>query len=697
MKRRDFLAVTGAGMALAAAPGQIWAAISGLTEDEVERRVKDTLARMTLSEKVELMAGQPRKLFLNLLTGKKRYTGYTASNEGLGIPEIRCLDGPRGVGLLYKTTCFPVSMSRGASWDPALEERVGEVMGYETRALGANMLLAPCINLLWHPRWGRAQETYGEDPYLLGVFGSAHVRGVQKHAMACPKHFAVNNVEDTRTEMSAEVDERTLRETFLPHFKACVEAGAASMMSAYNDLNGYLCAHNKHLLRDILKGDWGFDGFVVSDWGSAVEDTVEAGNAGLDLEMPVANNFGKKLEEAVLSGAVPEAHVDEAASRLLRQAFRFISDDNQAGYDEAEIACPKHAQVALEAARKGMVLLKNENNALPLDRGNIKKLALVGRLADKANLGDRGSSIVTPPYSISARAGIIERAGSVEVVCKDGRNMGAAQRAAREADAVVVIAGLDWKDEGEGHDRRGMGLSDDQVSLIRAMAAENKRCAVVVEGGSAITMREWVDEIPAVLMAWYPGMEGGRAIADVLFGDYNPCGRLPVVFPRSEDQLFKFENRAKKVEYRNHHGYRYFDLKGLEPEFHFGYGLSYTTFKHDNLRLSASRVGKGGRIDVKVDVANTGKMAGEEVVQVYVGYKGSKVERAKKDLKGFGRVALAPGEKKTVTVPLKIKDLAFYDVAESRWVVEEIEYMVYAGPSSRNRDSLTAGFRVSGA
>jgi len=488
--------------------------------------------------------------------------------------------------------------------------------------------------------------------------------------------------------------------------KKCVDAGVASLMSAYNKVNGELCGHNRRLLTEILKDDWKFDGFVVSDFLWGVKDGKAAAHAGLDIEMPIARFYGRKLKKLVLAGEVPEKNIDESVIRILRQKDRFAKV-GEPSYDRKKVGGTDHAKLAYEAAAKSIVLLKNENSALPLDRARIKTVAVIGRLADKANLGDIGSSRVRPPYAITPLAGIKNRAGnSISVLYNSGEDLSAAQSAARAADAVVIVAGLSWKEEGEflplplikfGGDRVDLNLPAKQEELIRTIASENKRCIVVLEGSSAITMESWKDRVSAILMAWYPGMEGGNAIADILFGDVNPGAKLPIIFPKSADQLPYFDNKVKEIEYGYYHGYRLFDKKGLEPAFPFGFGLSYTEFKYSNLRLDKREIGKSKSLMVRVDVANVGKMAGEEVAQFYVGYNGSRVDRPVKDLKGFARLALAPGETKTISIEIQAPELAYYDTSSSSWQIEEIEYVVYAGPSSRASDlALRDTFRISG-
>jgi beta-glucosidase len=667
------------------------------SDQDIEARVQELVSQMTLSEKIRQMSGRisPRLVFHALGYGKYS-TFNTRENRGLDIPGIRFIDGPRGINL-KGSTCFPVAMARGATWDEELNERVGEAVGYEARAGGANFFGGVCINLLRHPSWGRSQETFGEDPYHLGVMGSSMTRGVQRHVMACAKHFAANSIEESRFYVDVQVDERTLREIYLPHFRMCVDEGVASIMSAYNDVNGYLCGHNKHLLRDILKGDWGFKGFVISDFGLGVEDTVDAANAGLDIEMPMTQHYGRSLKKAVKQGRVSEEIIDEAVTRILRQKLKYQHLEDASGYDKARVAGPEHAALARETAEKGMVLLKNNGSALPLELEKIKAIAVIGGLADTQNIGDRGSSVVRPPYVITPLEGIKEKAGnSLNVIYNTGQNISSAKDAARGADAVIIVAGFTYLDEGEGNDREDLNLHEDDEDLIKALSEENDRCIVVLEGGGAITMEAWRDDVQAILMAWYPGMEGGRAIADVIFGDVNPSGKLPLTIPRSDEQLYDFDNKAKTVRYDYYHGYRYFDKEGFEPAFPFGFGLSYTEYKYSNLKLDRNKVARGGKITARVDVKNMGDMAGEEVVQLYVGYKGSAIDRPVKDLKGFSRVSLEPGEKKTVSFELKPEDMAYYNVQKKSWEIEYIDYIVYAGPSSRQADLLTETFRVKG-
>jgi len=700
MDRRDFVKVAGTVAMAAAVPGRVWSSLSGRTEEEIEKRIAELLSKMTLDEKIEQMAG---KITITHMAKRMLLPNYadtwdTPENKRLDIPSFKCVDGPRGVGT-GETTCFPQGMMRGATWDPELEEKIGDVMGYEARSKNVNVVLSPCINVLWHPKWGRAQETYGEDPLHLGKMGAAHVVGLQKHVMATPKHFAANNIEDSRFYVNVSMEERTLREIYLPHFKMCVDAGAASIMSAYNDLMGELCAHNEFLLRHILKGEWGFDGFVMSDWIQAVEDATEAANGGLDLEMPTPENFGRDLKKAVKAGKVTEETIDEAVTRILRAKLRYITPDFTEGYDRGKIASSSHVAVALDAARKGITLLKNDGGALPLSRGAVEKIVVAGKLADDNNTGDRGSSAVRSPYVVTPLQGLKEKAGNVKIDYAKTKMALAAK--ADGADAIVVVAGYNWKDEGEfipivgfGGDRDQLGLNKDDIEMIEAAAGLSDRVIVVLMGGSAITMEGWHDKAEAIVMAWYAGMEGGTALAEVLFGDVNPSGRLPIVFPRSEGQLYEFDNEAEEVWYDYYHGYRYFDKKGLDPLYHFGHGLSYTTYEFSDLEVSPKKISEDGKIKATVKVKNTGDAAGEEVVQLYVGYEGPAVDRPVKDLKAFGRVALSPGEEKTVTLEVAAQDLAYYDQDRASWTVEKIGYKVLVGQSSKKEDLLEEKFRI---
>ena len=656
----------------------------------VEARVEALLARMTLDEKIAQMHGT---------SPSPGFSGRIAPNERLGLPAITMMDGPRGVGILAgPATSFPVGAARGATWDPSLEERVGEAMGGEARAKGADMLLAPTINLLHHPRWGRAQETYGEDTMLLGRMAVGFVRGAQRHVIANPKHFALNSIENTRFSVNVTVSERTLREVYLPHFRMAVqEAHAGAVMSAYNKVDGAYCGENPHLLHDVLKGDWGFRGFVESDWILGTRSTVPAAMAGLDAEMPSPIFFGDELRDAVTGGVVPEATVDAAVRRLLRAELCFRLDSDPAVPDPSQVGSTAHRELAREVEEKAIVLLKNAGAALPLDRASLGSLVVVGSLAATANLGDLGSSTVIPTATVTPLDGIRAAAAGVPVVHVTGPPLAAADEATvAAADVVVVVAGFTALDEGEfsgiAGDRKQLGLPGGQDALVAAVAALNPRTIVVLEGSGAVTM-SWLDDVAAVVMAWYPGQEGGTAIGRVLFGDVNPSGKLPSTFPVVEADLPVFDNVSTEVTYGPYQGYRHLDRNGVAPLFPFGFGLSYTSFAYANLAITPSTVSPWGRVRVTADVTNTGARAGDAVAELYVGYPGSRVERAVRDLKAFARVHLEPGETKTVPFAVRAVDLAYWDSATAAFVAEPLDYQVEVGSSSRDLP-LTGSFAV---
>jgi beta-glucosidase len=676
--RLALLAGVGLAAPILAHAGSPDAAFCGSEAAAVERRIDDLLAQMTLEEKIDQMHG----------SGFSDGAWRTPDNPRLGIPGFAMIDGPRGVQLLAgDATSFPVAMARGATWDVDLEERVGDAIGTEARAKGANALLAPTLNLLRHPRWGRAQETYGEDPLHLGRMGVAFVRGAQRHVIATAKHFALNSIEDTRLVVDVRADERTLREVYLPQFRMAVEQGhVAAVMAAYNRVNGYYAAENYHLLHDILRDDWGFAGFVMSDWFVGTRSTLLSAWAGLDIEMPVPVYYDETLEAAVEGGGIPLWIIDAAVRNILRTKLCFRLDSDPPQRDPSLVQTPAHLALALEAAQKSIVLLKNAGGTLPI--ADATSIAVVGDQAAIASLGDAGSSIVTPSFAISPLDGILARAGATTVLPVAGPPLADDDRSSVSgADAAVVVVSLNSADEGEGDreggDRFGLGLRPEQDAFIAAVAALNPRTIVVLEGGSAITM-PWLDDVEAVVMAWYPGQLGGEALAGILFGDVDPSGRLPLSFPRREADLPPFDNRNLTVRYGYFHGYRWLDRRGVAPLFPFGFGLSYTTFALTNLTLSPATLPVDGRVQASVDVTNTGAMAGDTVVQLYVTPHGSRIERARRELRDFARVSLEPGETRTVELHVAAADLATWDTARAEWVVDPITYELCVGQSSRD-------------
>ena len=667
----------------------------GMSVHEIDEFVEKALEVMTLEEKTYTMTGH--NFFKNV--AKDRKFGARAYPGGgvqrLKIPPFLFTGGPRGV-IIPGSTCFPVSMARGASWDVELEEEVGEAIGKEVRAHGGNLFGGVCINLLRHPSWGRAQETYGEDPFHLGQFGLSLVRGVQKHnVMATVKHFAANSIEYTRMKVNVLMDERTLREVYLPHFKQCIKGGCATVMSAYNKFRGEYCSHNKYLLRDILKKEWEFEGFVHSDWLRGVHKTLGGIQGGLDVEMPRPKYYSKGLIRRVENKQIPIDLIDDAVRRIIRTVLMFTTKEDPQKYESNLIACKEHIHLARKVAEKSMVLLKNESKILPLSLERTETLAIIGSLADLKNTGDHGSSNVDQQNIITPLQGFKNQIGSqVKILYNNGKNLDSAQKIAQNADAVVITVGYTYKDEGEyfesflrgGGDRINLSLKSKDIELIKSISNVNQNCIVVMIGGSAIIMEEWKEDVPAILMAWYSGMEGGNALADIIFGKVNPSGKLPFSIPSDPTHLPFFDADVDEIEYGYYHGYTLLDKKNIQPAFPFGFGLSYTDFKYENLNVSLS----DDSIIATLDVTNIGDMKGEEVIQLYVGFENSKIDRPKKLLKGFKKIELKPQESRKVTLEVNKNKLSYYNPEKKQWEIEKIKYTILAGPSSNVNTLLTS-------
>lgn len=688
-----------------------------MSESSIAQLVDNALAETTLSEKINMMSGHG--FFSQYSESGGRWGGhpYRAGGgcERLGIPALYFTDGPRGV-CRGESTCFPCTMARGATFDPDLEQRIGEAIGIEARAQGCNFTGAVCVNLLRHPAWGRAQETYGEDPFLLGEMGSALAVGIQTHnVIASVKHFALNSIENARFKVDVCADARALHEVYLPHFKRILDAGCASVMSAYNKVNGEYCGQNRFLLSDILRGFWEFDGFVHSDWVKGVYTTYGA-SAGLDVENPEPLVWGKKLLAAVEDGSIEPQVIDTACRRILTTLYRFASaEDPLTAYTHDLVARPAHIALAREAALKSAVLLKNAA-VLPLQRKNVRKLAVLGELANVANLGDFGSSRVRPPYAISAIAGLRDYLGdTVDILAGDENDLAAACTAAAQADAVVIVVGYTAEDEGEyipgdialgadkqepgvkqdasspgktaesrGGDRTTLGLRQNQIDLIRTAAAANPRTVVVLVAGSAVLVSEWIDDAPALLQTFYSGMEGGSALASLLFGDVSPSGKLPFSVPREEADLPFFDKDAETITYDLWHGYTKLEREGREAQYPFGFGLSYGVFTYRGLK--ARRM--GDVIRAQVSVLNSGDVTADEVVQLYIGFPGRAVDRPNKLLRGFKRVTLAPQETRTVHFEVPLSQLGWWNEATACWVLEAGAHTVHAGGSSLDSSLL---------
>ncbi|MGB5134217.1 MAG: glycoside hydrolase family 3 C-terminal domain-containing protein [Prochlorococcaceae cyanobacterium] len=687
-------------------------------------RAEDLLAQLSTAEKLALLDGDTPfwagMVAIAVRDASHRHPWPAGQLPRLGLPGLQFVDGPRGVCLEGGATTFPVPMARGATWDTDLEERIGEAIALEARSFGANWVAAVCVNLLRHPGWGRAQETYGEDPVHVGELGAACTRGLQRHTLACVKHLALNSIDSSRFLVDVRASPRVLHELYLPQFRACVEAGAASVMSAYNRVNGIWCGQHPQLLDGILKGRWGFTGFVVTDFIFGVRDGVAALLAGQDLEMPFRMVFEGVLEEALADGRLPLARVDDAALRLLRAQLAVPAGDYPASLRRRG----EHLHLARQAATEAIVLLRNEGPLLPF-RG-LGSLAVVGRLAEEPNLGDRGSSDTRPPPGsvVTPLDGLRAAAPQLTIRASPSDDPAAAAAAAACSEAAVVVVGLDWRLEGEhihpgdiapilrripppdwllgrwpggpgarhrlrrawqpvadliawitGHatprqggdfasgDRTDLRLPPCQVALIRAVAAANPRTVVVLIAGGALLMEEWRQAVPAILLLWYPGEQGGHALADVLLGRVSPSGRLPFSLPTSPDQLPPFEPRAALVTYDLWHGYRRLGREGQRVAYPFGFGLSYSRFELSQPCLGAELAAGDGALQLSVTVRNAGPVAAAEVVQVYLEAPSLEVERPQRTLVAFARLELGVDERRHLRLAIPLRRLAFFDEA----------------------------------
>jgi beta-glucosidase len=795
----------------------------------LEQRLDDLFSRLTQDEKLRLLGG----------------AGFpTHAIPRLGLPEMAMADasqGVRGAGgasLAGPATAFPSGVLMASTWDTNLLGRIGQAIGEEARnkGTGAQILLGPAVNIHRSPLGGRNAEYFTEDPYLAGQMAVAYIHGMQGSGVsACIKHFACNNQEQDRDSVSAIVSERALREVYLPAFEAAVkEGGVWAVMTSYNKVNGLHSSANPYLLIDVLKKDWGFDGVVMSDWGGVHETAVV--QAGNDLEMPRGENMSvPKLKAALANGSVTQAAVDDSVRRILRTVLRVGLLDGPMKTDARRVNSPAHRQIALETAEKGIVLLKNEQAILPLDRARIKSIALIGETAKKLQIGPLGSPEVRPLRTSELLDAIKDEAGNAitirfapagfkgeplpasRITPADGSSAhgfqaeyfknrdltgqpalvrvdeainlqgpkapapgfplsdfsvrwkgkvtvptsgkyiasftgddgfrvyldekilldhwteasattldanaqleagkvynlrieyfqaggdytanfallvptttpySQAAKAARESDVAVVCIST-RRMEGEGHDRPSMDLPDDQAALIRAIAAANKNTIVVMNNGTPVTMADWLETAPAVIEAWLPGQEGGAAVAAILFGKVNPSGKLPdtLALRRADyPDTDNFPGHDHQVNYAEgiYVGYRHFDKAAIQPLFPFGYGLSYTKFGYKNLKLSRADLQPNGTLTASVDITNEGKRAGAEVAQLYVRDLNPKTDKPVRELKGFSRIELQPGETKTVSFIIQPRELAYFDVPGQQWKADAGEYDIEVGASSRD-------------
>jgi beta-glucosidase len=655
---------------------------------DLEARVDALLARMTLAEKLDQLGGVRGMHALSPFT--YRLAPYpTKSIARLGLAGLRFTDGPRGINL-GRSTALPCSTARAATFDPALEERVGEVLGVEARAQGANCVGAVCINLIVFPGGGRAQECYSADPVLTGAMGAALVRGLQRHVMAVVKHYACNNIERNRFFVSVDVDEATLREIYLPHFEQCVRAGAASVMSAYNRVNGTYAGQHAHLLTRILRDDWGFAGFVMSDFFLGCRSGARALRAGLDVEMPQRFYFHpRRLRRALSRGSLDASVVDRAARRVVREKVRLGLDAPARPYPKEAVASESHRAVALEVARKGIVLLKNAGGLLPLVPSAGQRWLVIGKHAVAPCMGSPGSVSVAPPAVETPLDHLRRLAPGVEVRHLRAPSPGVAARAAQQADRVIVFTGLEGREEGEympgfsGGDRLRLEMPEKRERLVRAVAAANPSTVVVLTGGSAIACGGFADAVPAMLMQWYAGMMGGQAVAEILTGHMAPSGRLPVSFPRRTEDVPPLDNQSRHVRYDRFFDYFHFDQAGVRPLFPFGHGLTYTEFRYESVELSAGAEADVGAV-AHVTLRNVGARDGVEVVQLYVSPDPAREDRAPKRLAAFARVALAPGETKTTDLVIPSRALSAWNEERGTWEPMAARFRVRVGSSSED-------------
>ncbi len=679
----------------------------------VEERIDDALERMTLEEKIAMLHAQSK-----------------FSSPGvprLGIPEVWCTDGPHGIreevawdeweGAGWTSdscTAFPALTCLAATWDRDLAALYGRSIGEEARARGKNVLLGPGVNIYRTPLNGRNFEYMGEDPFLASRLVVPYVKGVQSQGVAaCVKHFALNNQETDRLAVNVSVSDRALREIYLPAFKAAVEEGGAwAIMGAYNRYKEQHCCHNEYLLNDILKGEWAFDGVVISDWGGT-HDTRQAALNGLDLEFGTWNDpsawgatdsyetyfMARPLMEMVKSGEIAESVVDEKVRRILRLVFRTTMDR---GRPFGSFASPEHFAASRAIAEAGIVLLKNDREVLPVDPSGTGTILVVGENAERKMALGGGSSSLKTKYEVTPLEGLRARFGD-RVRYMTGYSsktdslhyvepLAEIVEAAGQAETVIFIGGLN-KTSGqdcEEADRTSLELPYGQDALIAALAGANTRTAVVIVSGNAVAM-PWKNAVAAIVQSWYLGSEGGNALAAILSGDVNPSGKLPFTYYSSlagcgAHVLGDYPGADHRETYMDDIwvGYRYTDKKGdgASPNFPFGHGLSYTKFEYDNIAGNKETIAPDGTIKISVKVRNTGSRTGSEVVQLYIGDSHASVARPVKELKGFRKVTLEPGKSTKVTFTVTAEELSFYDEARRRWTLEKGNFAAYVAASA---------------
>ena len=685
------------------------------TTSSTESKIDSLISLMTIEEKVKIIHSES--------------SFASGGVERLGIPHWVMSDGPHGVrkehgtdyapdeGVMDSITYLPVGVALASTWNTSLGYEYGKVLGEEAKARGKDVILGPGVNIQRTPVNGRNFEYLGEDPFLSGRMAVGYVKGVQDQGIATSvKHFAANNQEIDRNTVNVEMSERALREIYLPAFKAAVvDGGAYTVMGAYNKFRGQFCTHNEYLINTILKKEWAFQGVLMSDWG-AVHNTMEAINYGTDLEMGTDLSLGPNPDYGkyymgdtvialVKSGAVDVKLIDEKVRRILRIMYK---TNVFGGRTASEINTKEHQAVALQVAEEGIVLLKNDN-ILPIDRTKVKSIVVIGANGTRKHAGAGGSSQVNAKYEITPLEGIGKLANGIKVtyaqgyeITKEGKPnaklVQEAVKAASSADLVVYAGGWihgysdAWNDnafDSESVDKPGINLPFGQDDLIKAVVKANPNTIVVLNSGAASDMQVWGTQAKAIIQSWYAGMEGGTALAKILFGETNPSGKLPMTFPKKlqdvpahNPSIGEYPGKNLVVNYNEGIlvGYRYFDTKKVEPLYAFGHGLSYTTFVFEGIKTEK----QGNIVSVSLTVKNTGKVAGAEVVQIYVKDDQASLERPEKELKAFEKVFLQAGESKSITVKLEESAFQFYHDEKKQWILEPGVFTILAGSSSRD-------------
>lgn len=678
-----------------------------MTDTLTREGTSELLAELTLEEKAALLGGSG--------------DWTTTAVERLGIREVTVSDGPHGLRKVVESsdptnfhtaapaTCFPPAVSLACTWDPALARRAGEALGDECRAAGVSVLLGPGVNMKRSPLCGRNFEYFSEDPRLAGAMAAAWVDGVQSRGVGTSlKHFAANNQETDRLRVSAEIDERTLREIYLAAFETVVKrAQPWTVMCSYNRINGVYASENPWLLTEVLRDEWGFEGVVVSDWG-AVNRRDAGVAAGLDLEMPSSGGIGTRvILDAVAAGELSEELVDQAAARLLALAERAGAAEALEGFD-----ADAHHALAREIAAAAVVLLKNERSLLPIDPDGAGRVAVIGEFARTPRYQGAGSSQVNPTRldnaldslraALDGRREVVFASGfQIESEEPDPQLTAEAVRAAAEADVVLLFLGLPPSYESEGYDRSHMNLPAPQLQLLGEVAAVNSNVVVVLANGSAVLVSDWEHHASALVEGWLLGQAGGPALAEVLLGAVSPSGKLAETIPLRYEHNPAFGNFPGDSHVVRHGegtliGYRWYDTRKLQVSYPFGHGLSYTEFDYADLRVDVKEDGARPRVEVSLTVTNTGSRAGAEVVQLYVADPVASVFRPAQELRGFAKVSLEPAASERVTLELDDRAFAFWHAGRHDWMVEGGEFEIRAGSSSRDI-RLTATVELQGA